>query len=320
MIRRFELRDSLLVQRLTDRGVCFDFRTFHTNDLHLLRNAVFAGLFPAFLPETHMIDRAGKPFGFAQLSHRGGNPSSRLRYFSPREISQLEPGSGLMEALLTEAGRRYAQHLLAEAEENTEQFGFLRREGFAVYARQDIWKGVLVHDIAGPQPEGMLRPLKSADEPAVLALYSSVVPALVQQVEGLPRPPSGWGLFEEGELVGVFLLRIGPRGLWMEPFLHPGARHVAEWTAALTGLLEISPARPLHVCVRSYQDWLGVILRDFHFSLCGEQAVMARRVVVPVPSSQTLPLPAVEGGVSNVTTLQNIIPPKCYDTTTPNHR
>jgi hypothetical protein len=320
MIRHFELRDSLLVQRLAGRGVCFESRAFFTSDLHLLRNAVAAGLLPALLPETHVIERAGKPFGFAQLSHRRGSLTSRLRFFAPREIGLLEPGSGLVEALLSEAGRRCAQHLLAEAEENTEQYAFLRREGFSVYARQAIWKGMAVPPVAHPQPEGWLRPLKLADSPAVLGLYSSVVPALVQQVEGIPQSPGGWALYEEGELMGVFLMRSGPRGLWMEPIFHPGARRVAEWIAVLAGALDIRPARPLHVCVRSYQDWLGAILRDFGFTPVGEQAVLARRVVVPVPAGQAVPLTAVEGGVPNVTTIRTKPHPDCYDTPTPNHR
>jgi hypothetical protein len=320
MVRRFELRDSLLIQRLTNQGICFDTRTALTSDLHLLRNAVAAGLFPSLLPETHVIDRAGKPFGFAQLSHPRGSPTSRLRFYAPREIGMLEPGSGLMESLLSESGRRFAQYLLAEAEEGTEQFGFLRREGFAVYARQDIWKGTAAPAMPSPQPEGNLRPLQAADRLGVLGLYSSVVPALVQQVEGLPRPLRGWGLIEEGELVGVFLTQIGTRGLWMEPILHPGARHVAEWTAALIAALNIHSALPLHVCVRSYQDWLGAILRDFQFSLCGEQAVMARRVVVPVPAGLAVSPAVIEGGVPNVTSIQNSARSECYDSSTTNHR
>jgi hypothetical protein len=320
MIRHFDLRDSLFVQRLAGRGVCLDGRVQFTTDLHLLRDAVFASFFPSLLPETQMIDYEGKPFGFAQISNRQGRPASRLLFYSPKEISTFEPGSGLVEALLKESGRRHAQHLLAEAEENTEQYGFLRREGFAVYARQDIWKGTVIPVLPGSLPEGMLRPLKSADEPSVLALYSSVVPVLVQQVEGLPRPPCGWGLLEEGEMVGVFLEQTGSRGIWIEPFFHPGARHVAEWTVALMNSLSIHSARPLYVCVRSYQDWLGFILRDFGFSLCGEQAVMARRVVVPVPAAQKVPLPAVETGLPNVTSIQSTPVCKIYDTPTSNHR
>jgi hypothetical protein len=320
MIRHFDLRDSIFIQRLSGQGVCLDSRIQYTNDLHQLRDAVFASFFPSLLPETQMIERDGKPFGFAQIGNRQGCPASRLRFISPRQIANLDPGSGLIEALLKECGRRRAQHLVAEAEENTEQFGFLRREGFAVYARQDIWKGTAMPPVSGPKPEGLLRPMKSTDGLAVLALYSSVVPTLVQQIEGPPQPPSGWILMEEGELVGIFLAQNGPRGIWIEPFFHPGARNVAEWTIALMYSLSIRPAFPMHVCVRSYQDWLGSILREFGFFLCSEQAVMARRVVAPVAAAQKVPLPAVENGLPNVTSLQTTPARNIYDTPTSNHR
>ncbi len=320
MIRHFDLRDSLLVQRLADRGECLDCRAHFTGDLHLLRDAVLANFFPSLVPATQIIDHDGKPFGFAQISNRHDYPIARLRFYSPKEIASLEPGSGLIEALLRESGRRRAQHLLAEVEEHTDQYGFLRREGFIVYTRQAVWKGT---NLPAPQNftvEGSLRTLKTADWSAALALYSSVVPALVQQVEGLPRPLYGWGLFEEGELVGIFLGKSGPRGIWIEPFFHPGAHHVAEWTAVLMNALPRRSATPFYVCVRSYQDWMGSILRDFDFALCGEQAVMARRVVVPVPAAKKLPLPAVENSLPNVTSIHSPTVRKIYDTPTSNHR
>jgi hypothetical protein len=207
MVHSFEIRDSICLRSLIGRGICFDSRTCLTQDLHPLRRAVLSPLLPELYPETVVLDHNGRMSGFAQLAHRRGDPSSQLRFLSPKEIVLDPRETGLIEAVLHVAGRRQAQHILADAEENTEECGFLRRGGFSIYARQDIWKAAAPFPQPTENPPGALRPLLSSDTAGVHALYCSIVPALVHQVEGFPRPLRGWKFFEEGELVGFFHLR-----------------------------------------------------------------------------------------------------------------
>jgi hypothetical protein len=320
MVHPFDLRDSLLIRQLGSRGKSFDSGIYLTQDLHLLRYAALAGLLPNFFPETQILDRPGNGHGFAQLSHRKGCPSSRLRFVAPREMCTTEKGTELIEALLTQAGRRQAQHILAEVEENTEEYDFFRREGFTIYARQEIWKAGSTLPETDHPPEGLLRPFQPSDTPKALALYCSVVPALVYQVEGFPKSPKGWALFEEGELVGFFGTLIGPLGLRMEPVFHPGARNVASWIAAWLSALAFLAGRPIYICVRSYQDWIGHILRDFGFSPFSRQAVFARRVVAPVPVLEAIHLAATENPAPQATTYTPGASPTAYDTATSDHR
>jgi len=320
MVHPFNLRDTLLIRKLVNRGTSFDSRTYLTHDLHPLRYATLAGLLPNLYPETQILDHPGDGSGFAQLSHRKGCPSSHLRFIAPKEIFANGSGSELIEALLVEAGRRQAQYILAEVEENTVEYEFFRREGFTIYARQEIWKGspsVLEHD---SHPQGLLRSFQPADSPAALGLYCSVAPSLVYQVEGFPKSPEGWVLYEEGELVGFFGTLFGPLGLRVEPIFHPGARHVSSWLAAWLSAPDFPTQRPVYVCVRSYQDWVGPILRDIGFSLLCRQAVFSRRIVVLVPVLEAIRLSGKENPAPQATTYAPGASHTAYDPATSDHR
>jgi hypothetical protein len=320
MVHSFGIRDLPSLRALAPRGISLDSPTCLTQDLHLLRTAVLAHLFPELIPETLILDRRNGIAGIAQLGHRRGDASSRLRFLAPRELFHDDQGTELIEALLHLAGRRQAQHILADAEDKTDESGFLRRAGFSIYARQDIWKGTPPFPRPLSAPKGEFRPLLSADTSVTHALYCSIVPALVHQVEGFPRRPKGWLIYEEGELVGFFNLRPGPRGLWMEPIYHPGARNAAEWIAFWLGGLDLRLQDPIYVCVRSYQDWVGPILHDNGFSLMSRRAVLIRRVVVPVPVAEGLPLSAVDKSVPQATTYTSSVNRKAYDSATAHHR
>jgi hypothetical protein len=320
MVHSFDIRDLMSLRALAPRGISLDSPTCLTQDMHILRTAVLAQLLPELIPETLILDRRNGAAGIAQLSHRRGDASSRLRFLAPRELFLDDQGTELIEALLHLAGRRQAQHILADAEDKTDESGFLRRAGFSIYARQDIWKGTPPFPRPLSAPKGEFRPLLSTDTSATHALYCSIVPALVHQVEGFPRRPKGWLIYEESELVGFFNLRSGPRGLWMEPVYHPGARNAAEWIAFWLGGLELQPQDPVYVCVRSYQDWVGPILHDNGFSLMSRRAVLIRRIVVPIPIAEGLPLSAVEKPVPQATTYTSSINRNSYDSATSHHR
>jgi hypothetical protein len=139
-------------------------------------------------------------------------------------------------------------------------------------------------------------------------------------VEGFPKASEGWVLYEEGELVGFFSALSGPLGLRMEPFFHPGARHVAPWINAWLSAPDFPKERPVYVCVRSYQDWVGPILRDAGFSLLSRQAVFSRRIVVPIPVLEGIRIPAKENPAPQATTYAPVASPTAYDTATSDHR
>jgi hypothetical protein len=317
-VRAFDLRDSLTLRRWIGRGVSLDSRTQLTQGLHVLRRAILGNGLAETRSETLVAGRAGRLLGFAQMTHRRGAAAAVLRFIAPREIFADEAGAALVDETLRAAGRRQAQHLLSDAEEKSDAFAFLRRSGFSVYAREEIWTAD--PPFTRTDPPGDFRPLLGGDASAVHGLYCSIVPALVHQVEGLPDRLTGWMLFEERSLVGFFRIHSGRRGLWMEPFFHPEARRAAEWLHAWLGALPPDRSDPVYVCVRSYQEWLGPILSEFGFSRFGRRAVLVRRVVVPVPVREVVTLPAVETPATGATPFRPTPVSQRYDAATTDHR
>jgi hypothetical protein len=120
--------------------------------------------------------------------------------------------------------------------------------------------------------------------------------------------------------VGFFQLHAGPLGFWVEPFFHPGARNVADWIAAWLIQYNIPLQQPLYVCVRSYQDWVGAILKEHGFALFDKQAVLFRRTVAPIQVMEPVYSAVVEKTIPQTTTYASIGAPKTYDSATPNHR
>jgi hypothetical protein len=303
MIRPFELHDLAGLRRLAEHGLCLDTRLALTREVRSLPTAFWASLFPGTLARTYVWEGPRGTEAYAQLRHGEGSSLARLMFLAPRQFLDARTCGSLVEGLLREAGRRGAQHLLAEAEEGSPIFGFLRQEGFAVYARQAVWALDQPRTVSMP-PAGVLRPQRARDLLAVRSLYAAVVPALIAQVEPAPREARGWVLFQESDLVGSIDVQSGPRGIWLEPFFHPAARDVAEAMHSILANLRPTAARPAYVCVRSYQNWLGPILAEAGLARWGEQAVLVRRIVVPISERRTLSAPAIEHSATRATPIR----------------
>ena len=319
MIRSFDWRDVGLVKTLADRGVCLDSETGLTQGNHPLQHALLAYLMPMAGPPTFIWRGDGKsaerngegdsraraaekgapPMVFGQLRHRLGEEHARILYLAPALDGDGALWLPLLERLIVEAGERRAQNLLAEVSEKSPEYNALREAGFAIYARQSLWKlapGTTPASAAEPAP---MRAAARADAIAVSTLYSNIVPRLVQQVEPGPQHiERGYVLDHGGELVAYLDVRRGPQGIWVEPFLHPEAYDFSE--AVLTACLQLVPSRkekPLYICVRRYQDWLQDVVERVGFEFLGSQVVMVKRLAVRLNEPLLKPLPVVEGQV-----------------------
>src|SRR3990172_11676251 len=189
MIRSFDWRDLGLVRTLAERGICLDSETALTQGTHPLQDALLAYLMPMAGAPTFVWRADGNHHAaYGQLQHHPGDEHARVLFMAP--VAGAEATKGwlpVVERLAHEAGERRAQNLLAEVNEKSLEFDTLREAGFAIYARQSIWK--LAADSPGPAVTQLL-PLRAAvrgDALAVSLLYSNIVPRLVQQVEPGPR-------------------------------------------------------------------------------------------------------------------------------------
>ncbi len=299
MIRSFDWRDVGLVKTLADRGICLDSETGLTQGNHPLQHALLAYLMPMAGAPT-LIWRAdgNHQAAFGQLRHRPGEGHARVLYIAPAAGDQDAGWQHVIERLAVEAGERRAQNLIAEVNEKSPEFETLRQTGFAIYARQTLWKLAPGAPPRPAAPRVPLRPATRADSIAVSTLYSNVVPRLVQQVEPGPQHiERGYVLYEAGELVAYLDVRRGPLGVWVEPFLHPEADEVSAGVLH-TGLEMMAHSeKPLYICVRRYQNWLQDVAAEAGFEAVSAQAVMVKRLAVRLAEPVLKPLPVVEGQV-----------------------
>ena len=307
MIRAFDWRDVRLVRRLTEQGVCLDAETCYTRGWHSLQSALLGYLAPGAGTPTfvwHGDGSGGAAFG--QMQHRPGDDQARLLFLAPACPAATCPAwEALIERFIAEAGERSAHNLIANVNDNSDEFDVLRRLGFAIYARQDIWRlsGATPSVSRGESASLALRAKHSADAWGIQTLYGNVVPRLVQQVEA-PPPASGHGfvLEEDGEIVALLEVSRGPLGVWCEPFLHPEAyARSAEVVRAFLRLAANGGDRPILFCVRSYQDWLHEPLAEAGFEPAGEQAVMVKRLAVRLPEVEPSLISLLERSRAEVT-------------------
>jgi hypothetical protein len=299
MIRPFNLRDLPLLRRLSEQGVFLHTESALANNLSPLREALFSlvgGDYPTYVWK---LDQ-GPATGFIQLMLEENEQHARIIYISPNDeaadsgeddneqISNEDVWLPLLDQAVIEVGSRGIHSLIAEVSETGAELLLLRRAGFAIYTRQDIWRLDVVDDPPAAHLE--LAPRRPVDDWDIQLLYGNMVPRLVQLVE--PVPPlsrgGGWLLRENGELTAFGHLRFGSIATWLRLFIHPNAEAQAdEIVAAMVQVARRKAARPIYCCVRRYQSWLQRPLQDAGFVHCGSQAVMVKHTVHHL--SQPLP-------------------------------
>ncbi len=318
MIRPFDWRDLALLHRLRGSGLCLDAERKYTHGPLALQHALLGSFAPGASAATLVARPTEVGLGpvVGQLMQRNGEAAARLTFIAPDEALCQASGLSLLEALCRAAGARGARNLIAEVDEDSPAFEGLRQAGFAVYARQQIWRldpppelsasserhgrtkprRAMRRAAEGSSPPNSWRVEVPADAPAIHLLYLNLVPGLVQQIEPPPsRSRGGLVHWREGELLGYIEVASGPRGVWVQPFFHPAAERSQELITAFLPLLEDGRRRPIYACVRSYQGWMNHHLAQLGFVLCEGQAVMVKRLAAPARRPAVVPLPALEG-------------------------
>lgn len=253
-----------------------------------------AGFLSHFNPARHVYTAIAKENGNSLLGcviHTPGETFARLLYLAPAS-NLTHPGLvPLIENLSAEAGTWGAFHIIAEVDETSEAFVALRNSGFAVYAWQRLWD---VSSIAGSAPRLALSKVEASgwtraqevDLPAIQSLYHQIVPPLLQPVEPMPRRAAGFICNEGGRChVG---LSSGTEGIVLAPLIHPDTTDAGAGLSALVGGLSNRGARPVYLCVRSYQAWLEPVLEDLGASAGPRQAVMVKHLARLIKDEQAV--------------------------------
>jgi len=296
-IRPFDWHDLPLLYRYRQHGLFLDSTLAFTRGTVLVPTGA---LLAYFAPATGIFTYVGNPGGgdgpplVGQVQHTAGAAFARMTFLAPEEVVHSVSLPALLDTITVEIGRRGAFHILAEVAEGSPAFQALHEAGFAIYARQRIWR--LAGEPLGTPNQDAWRACNSQDTLRVRSLYADLVPGLVQQVEALPRERlKGMILLQRGDVRAYVELRYGPAGIWAQPFIHPDTPQV---DAHLVHLLQTLPnrrGRSIYLCVRGYQSWLEPAIEALGAEPGQSQAVMVRHLAVPRKATQPYALPSLNG-------------------------
>jgi hypothetical protein len=294
-LRPTDWRDLSVLHRYRSKGLYLDTARALTRGSHFSSEVLRSFFSPATDAFTWICaDDCNQLPILGQFSHAPESPIAYLTLLAPEEDLEAPVTIDLLEGLARQAGEHGAFHLVAEIPEKSGAFESLRKAGFVVYARQRVWK--LKENSQNHQLEIPWETADSQDIIAVQALYHSLIPGMVQQIEPLPsKTIKGLVCHDHGELLGYVDLRSGPRGVWVQPFIHPDTTDV---DARLRDLFESIPnrrSRSLYFCVRSYQSWLERALDSMEAEPGPGQAVMVKRLTARQAVKRPFALPQIDG-------------------------
>ena len=294
-LRPFDWRDLPVLHRYRAQGLCLDAALGVTRGPNLAPGVLLSYLTPVTGIFTWICSNEDdqQPL-LGQMSHYSDETFARLTFLAPEEALESPSLADLLEQLAQNAGRHGAFNLLAEVDEQSIAFEPLRKAGFAIYARQRIWK--LIKNPNNIKPEIPWTAANSSDSFGVLTLYHNVVPGLVQQVEPLSsKQVNGLVCHYNDEIIGYVDLKYGSRGIWAQPFIHPDVKDVESRLCDLLPSLPNQREREVYLCVRSYQSWLEPALNALESQQSLSQAVLVKRLAVQQRSARPFALPQIEG-------------------------
>lgn len=284
MIRPFTLRDLTLIFRLRRSDLLLQSEAALISEQGYLKSTLRALASNDGLTSLVWKSDSEKSLALAQF-RMGASPScARLVTLSsnmadPDGDDDVDCWLEFFDQLVVAAGERGAANLVVEAQEDRPEIDLLRRAGFVVFTRQDLWR-CDSREIDG-SAESLLSKMGEVDEWDVTHFYSNLVPKLIQQVEPAPDKAIGdlYLLREDGELTALVQMHSGARGVWSTLLIHPNSScDPAAIIREAQGLAGAGRNRPLYCSVRRYQNWLQEPLRESGFEKIGSQAVMVRHI------------------------------------------
>ena len=316
MIRPFGLRDVLLLRHLEPYSVAFDLQRYLLCSPSPLRSALFGYFTHRNLGTLTCIHRDSKQEeseAFAQVWPRADRQEWDLAFVAPTlDAHQGTPDlwHKLLSHLIVLGAGEGVLRIYARSPEDGELEAVLRRAGFAVVAREEIF--ALSHQrVPAPRPQG-LRRVDHQDREALEELYLQVVPPLVHQAEGFSH---SWraasqrvrpGLVSEEEYIwsaegkAVAHLRLcsGAKRHWLEIVVRSECR--AELLPHIRCLLSLtghSVSAPVYCPVPDYGVGLGWLLRTLGFESYARQVLLVAHTVARVPVRRQMVVPGLERGV-----------------------
>jgi hypothetical protein len=302
-VRPFDWRDLAALHSYRDQSIFLDSALVLTRGPLLVPGALFSFLAPGMGIFTAVSQSNSQEarLVIGQIMQLFGSPFAHLTFVTPDEALETPLLTELLEYLVAVAGGRGAFRVLADVDDRTNIYEVLRRSSFAIYTRQRIWQ--LTRQIGGREQKQVWRQAARQDALAIRLLYNNLVPGLVQQIEpfNANQRPHGMVYQQSDDLMAYVELRYGQRGIWVHPFFHPDAQDVTERFFNLMHSLANRGARPVYICVRSYQSWLEPAIEELGAEAGSRQAVLVKHLSSLQKAVRPLAVPALEGGQTEMT-------------------
>jgi hypothetical protein len=302
-LRHFSWRDLSYLRRYRQETVYLDSALLFTRGALQLQGALFSFIAPnlgVVTLVTHDRNNSQSPV-IGQAIRMNNSQSAHLTFLTPEHALGSAGCSVLLEELIRESGKRGALRLIADVEEEGKAFESLRRDNFAIFCRQRIWRFPTSRRFEGNQ-FFQWRRTQDADLVSIRALYNDLVPGLVRQVEPFSTQIQNSRVVYDGEgLIAYAEIRSGRRGIWIQPLVHPGMDETGLLFEDLFRELGGSGAKPIHICVRSYQSWLEPKLETLDAEASPRQAVMVKQLAVAQKVDQPIKIRSLERRTPEVT-------------------
>lgn len=301
-VRSFDWRDLAALYRLRKESVFLHNALVLTRGPMLISGAVFSALMPTAGIYTAICDGADSAGDLliGQVIHLGGSQVAQLTFLAPEPGLDNAKLVRLLEHIASQVVARGAFRLLADVNEHSPVYDALRQAGFAIYARQRVWR-LKQHNTSEIQATGWDAAC-DRDLISVRSLYNNLVPGLVQQVEPFPAERlQGMVYRQDGDVLAYVELKYGHRGIWAQPFVHPDAEEAVDRLVDFLQKLSYRRSRPIYLCIRSYESWLEPAVEAMGAEPGPRQAVMVRHLAVPQKALRSYALPVLEGGSPEMT-------------------
>jgi hypothetical protein len=301
-VRQFDWRDLTNLHRNRNNSVFLNSALVLTKGPMLISSALVSYFAPTTGVFTYVCrsNTKDKTTLIGQGLQHPGSQLAQMTFITPHSALDSLGAQELVEYLVFVIGKNGAFHLMADVEESGAAYVMLRRVNFSVYTRQRVWKIPLTDEAKSGQKTW--RGVSDEDTIAVTSLYNDLVPQLVRQVEPYSAHNQNGLLQYDGDTLAAYAeVRSGLRGIWVQPFVHPGVEDISKRFQDLLREIPNRFSRPVYVCVRSYQSWLEGLLENMGAEAGPRQAVMVKHMAAPQKAEVGKTLPALEGSQPEIT-------------------
>lgn len=273
--------DIPLVIRLIDKAMVLDNELGYTREVSAPTGATLSDALLS--PRVHtLVTRSDKEQAIGQFRIRSSNSCAQIVYLAPHLDDSMDNTLHLhtLDAMARQAGKNGTRSLVAEVNEASPLFETMRHGGYAVYARQQIWRrrpGIDLHaDPVCTLQEGDI------NAPGVQSLLAQTIAPLLRPITAPPSNLSGWVYRHDDKTAAYIAVSEGKNGVYLIPYLHPDI--ISELRAIFATLIQrVQPKkRPVYVCVRRHQDWMTSALEQVDFEPGPNQAVMVKHLTAGV--------------------------------------